>query len=170
MKLILFSLVALVVLGVGGLFVLKSPNGEPWLSFEDFKPDTRAIESLRPNLEGVLEKDWSLGGAESKQSSQSKPVEVYRWQQADGTWVYSDSPPPAGEHETVAFDPNANIIQSSEAELPVASEQKPSGDRKPATLLPRVPSLSGAQGEDINQRLQDLQKTIDQYDQQLQKY
>ena len=42
----------LLLLGVGGLFILEAPNGETWLQGEDFVPD---IGSIKQQLEAGLQ-------------------------------------------------------------------------------------------------------------------
>ena len=55
-----------------------------------------------------------------KQTKSSSPTTLYKWQDAQGQWHYSEQPPASGEVSTVTVNPQANIIQA-----PPVKEKKP---------------------------------------------
>lgn len=113
----------LLVLGFAGLFVLKSPNGTPWLSISDFMPDTRSLESsindLVPNVSSDDERD---------------SVPVYKWRDAQGNWQFSDQPPKGVEAELVTVDTtiNRNLLPAPSRNVETSSTTTNSGG---ATLI-----------------------------------
>ena len=86
----------LLLIGVVGLFVLKSPDGTPWLSLSDFTPDTGSLELTIDDLTPEI-------------TSQTRDeVPMYRWRDARGNWQFSDQPPEGIEAELVTIDTTVN--------------------------------------------------------------
>lgn len=62
-------------------FILKSPDGTPWLSMSDFTPNAPSLvlpDNLLPETTDESERD---------------NVPVYEWRGAQGNWQFSDQPP-----------------------------------------------------------------------------
>jgi hypothetical protein len=68
------------------------PDGQPLLSPEDLIPDFPVEEAKR-----------------------GKKVSLYRWQDADGNWVYSDQPSSSGGDEIVHFDGDINLMKATKS-------------------------------------------------------
>lgn len=82
-------MILLVVLAGVGLFLLKGPNGEPFLTLDDFTPD--------PQITDVL-------------AQKPEPVTIYKWQDEDGAWHFSNEPVDVEGVETMVVDGDINII------------------------------------------------------------
>ena len=73
-------------------FFIRMPDGQPLLSPGDLIPDFPAEEA-----------------------KQGKKVSLYRWQDADGNWVYSDQPSSLGDDEIVHFDGDINLMKATKS-------------------------------------------------------
>ena len=107
MSLIIKLFAFLLVLGLAGLFVLKDPNGQPFLNAKDFIPDTNSISA---SVEQVLPE--KISGSDS--------ATVYRWQDANGNWQFSDKPPAniTAEELIVETHLNSDIAPPAPASRP----------------------------------------------------
>lgn len=165
MKLFIKFLLFMVVLGVAGLFVMKRPDGQPWLNPADFTPDTSAAERFIGHV-----KNW-LGGfgddnAEPEPFGQTK---VYRWQDKDGYWQLSDTPPPGIEADVTYIDPDRNMIQGIRSQPQPEPQNQGASDLPSGVPLPLTISPSKVQKlmddakqvqETLNQRNQDMDAII----------
>lgn len=111
MSLIIKFFAFLLVLGLAGLFVLKDPNGQPFLSWDNFIPEPSSIAS---SIEQVLPEQVAI----SKDTAM-----VYRWQDANGNWQFSDVPPDnvAVEQIIVETHLNSDIAPPAPTSRPVVS-------------------------------------------------
>jgi hypothetical protein len=149
MKLIVTLFSLLLVMGMAGLFVLKKPDGSPWFSLQDFVPSL-SVDSIKSSVSEVLPKQ-TLGGGDSD------AVTVYRWQDAEGAWQYSDKPPEnlSAEMVIVETDLNRDLVpelkpsekklkQSSGPNVRVIKDSRSANDGVPTLLSPdKVQSLIG---------------------------
>ncbi|MGH1487754.1 MAG: DUF4124 domain-containing protein [Cellvibrionaceae bacterium] len=120
MKLIVKFFCFLLVLGFAGLFVLKKPDGTPWLSLDDFIPDI-SVGSVKDALPGGNE------------------VAVYRWKDAEGNWQYSDTPPGNNTAEQVLVNTNLNRDLVPEFKPSKVADTKPKSGK---ALLIKDSSIS----------------------------
>jgi len=138
-------IIALVILACAGLFFIKGPDGEPLITIEELKSDF----SL-PDIPNVTT------ASEEPDEDSSKAVEVYKWQDEEGNWHFSNQPEDAEGAETIELDGLINTIPAYQA--PEEKKAKVAATSQPN--ISAVPSLS--QGlETLNQAKQ-LQSTIDQ--------
>ena len=134
-------MIAVAILACIGPFFIKGPDGEPLMTIEDLKPDF-SLPSVTAKLD-----DRDDGG--------SKPVKVYKWQDEEGNWHFSNQPVDAEGAETIELDGNINIMPAFKA--PERKKTTVAAASQPKTSL--VPSIS--QGlETLNQAKQ-VQATID---------
>ena len=115
----------LMVFGFAGLFVLKKPDGTPWLSLGDFVPDMQSVTD-------------SIGNTVPDSLTGADDVAVYRWKDADGNWQYSDKSPSHITAEQKVINTHLNRDLAPEKIKTVAS--KPKGQGK--ALLIKDSSLS----------------------------
>lgn len=144
-------LLLVLVLAVASPFILKKPDGTPYMDINQFlKPVNSVKESVMPT--------------ESKQ--------LYRWKDEKGNWQYTDHPPsnPGAESFTVKH----NINEMKTIDLPEGYKEKPqekdqrfdptegSGSSLPLTTAPieKVPEMLD-QIENIQQNLDNRQKQLD---------
>jgi|GEM_PF-1377308 len=100
MKQFLYLTICIVLLGFGGLFVLKQPNGSPWLSVNDFYNFQSVNQKIIDFKKGVADQTQSLLNSDLLKSDLLSAISldenaqtIYKWQDQQGTWHYSDSKP-----------------------------------------------------------------------------
>lgn len=113
MKLFIKFLLFVLVLGLAGPFFLRSPNGEPYLDYREFVP---SVSSIKEKANGIINtasgsSSDNLPPNEEIQTSDGK-VQVYRWQDENGVWQYSDRPPTGIDRQTISVNTNENILPS----------------------------------------------------------
>jgi hypothetical protein len=105
MKLFVYLLPIILIIAVAGLFFLKQPNGQAWLSVDDFVSNTQIISekiNLATNkLNAVFEKPISKNDG---------TIKVYRWKDSNGHWSYSDKPKASIESEEILFDQKNSVV------------------------------------------------------------
>jgi hypothetical protein len=102
MKIMIKFFCLLLLIGFVGLFVLKGPDGKSWLNPASFVPDPTLIDLWPDELVSKL-KNVTQASAPSPNS-----VAVYRWKNAEGIWVYSDTAPSEIKAELIDVSTNAN--------------------------------------------------------------
>jgi hypothetical protein len=151
MKLIIKFFSFLLVLGLAGLFVIKKPDGTPWLSLDDFIPNI-SVGSVKDSLPG------------------SSTVDVYRWKDAEGNWQYSDTPPANLQTEQLTINTEGNKdIAPLPPEITVAESKPKSGKAllikdssvSPTTVpVDQIPKLIN-DAENIQKLMNDRQKQLE---------
>ncbi|MBT4519900.1 MAG: hypothetical protein HOC23_07825 [Halieaceae bacterium] len=116
MGLFIKFIVFLLILGLSGLFFLKRPDGNPWLSIDDF--------DLSLPLKDIVATQQLERLKTPTDESEGEGVTVYRWRGEDGSWQFSDvSPGPGiGEKLTVSTNTNRSIAPLAD------TAAKPKGD------------------------------------------
>lgn len=148
MKIFVKFMAFAVIAAVGGLFVIKGPDGQPIMTLNDLKPE---VPSLGPGPDS---------GA---------PTTVYKWKDADGVWQFSSEPLEGID----AGAPVEKIELSGDINTVPAFRGPPSaGAGKPS-----MPSLSGLPGglttispdkiEELTQAAQQIEETAAKRKQQI---
>lgn len=101
-------LLLLLALGLAGIFILKQPNGQPYLPLGNFIPQGNIITS---RVEQVLP-DATMKQTET----------VYRWKETNGTWQFSDKVPKRINAEEIMLRTHSNSDIAPPAPLSVESE------------------------------------------------
>ena len=154
MKIMIKLLVLALVGAIVAPMILKGPDGRPLMSWEDFfsVPD-------------------STVGLSKPISKSSDLTTVYKWQDEEGQWHFSDKPMGKGEHETLKYNPNANIIQSlkkpeEESNAVVTPKLKTpeisSGPSLTTVPLTEVPELMD-QAKQYQQLIDQRNQTLEQF-------
>lgn len=126
MKLYVKFLLFILVLGVAGLFFIKKPDGQPWLSLDDFMPDVPSLMAQASNM---------LDGAERKldKATSSDPnagkTKVYKWRDSSGNWHLSDKPISAagGRDKVMHVDPDTNLVGGVRESAPEVEQSRSDG-------------------------------------------
>lgn len=117
----------LLLLVAAGLIPFFYPWEKPLLSWRKLQQSVPSLhmEVSLPSLSG--------GGAQ-------KPVEVYRWRNADGSWAFGDNPPQGVAYETLSLDPDSNLLpalplerEGAQHTVPTPQQQADKED-SPATV------------------------------------
>ena len=120
MKLFVKVLCFGLVLALAGPFLLRGPDGQPLYTPADA---WRSLTAQMPSLDvpDVLP---------------AKPVQVYRWRDANGQWHFEGEPPPDGTRYTVLeIDPKTNAVGTAAAPAADAADGQ-SPDEGTARLGP----------------------------------
>lgn len=138
-RVLLKFMMLLLVAAFVGLFFVKGPGGEPVLSVDDFTPELPDVESEAPG----------------------QPEKVYRWQDENGVWQFSNQPQDAviadALGETVEYDGNINTIPAIQAPPASASSSK-----SPTSQLSIPTTVSGEQAQQMMDTVNNLQQTVDE--------
>lgn len=128
MKIFVKLMMLLLVLALAGPFLLKGPDGRPFMSIKDLGLPSFDLSWLKPSSNTPLPAptpgeapmiQWSDGSRQQQtiKGSTEKPIAAranvyYRWQDQNGVWQITATPQPNVENIIVSVDPNANVIQS----------------------------------------------------------
>ncbi len=164
-------MIFILVLGLAGPFIMKGPDGRPLMTWQDLMPD---FSSMKRKASGVLsDVNETVGGLSGSSSESENPgdfgkTRVYRWQDANGNWQYSDTPPPSQSAETLLINPDVNIVQSTELPKDPEPEEKETdakgsgiGVPLPMTVSPGEARQLIEDAKGINDLMQKRQETLD---------
>lgn len=162
----------ILVIGLAGLFVLKKPDGQAWLSVDDFTPDLNKITSKantffsRPNT--------STQEASTEAVTIKKSNGIYRWKDANNRWQYSDTPPKHQQVEAIHVSGELNGDLVEEYKPPKSDNASVLGASNstqevtniiPPTLSPEKVSKLIEDANNIQQLIDDRAAKIEQYTQ-----
>lgn len=164
MRLFLTLLVLVLVVAVAAPYVLKRPDGQPWMDASELSADIQVNGSYdKAKLE--LYRWWHGVRKDVFGKSESGKTRAYRWQDSEGNWHLSDTPNTAGASEELWVDPNANLMQSIPVEE-VSSDSK-STTQGDAKSVPLPMTVSPGQAQKLMQDAQQIQDLVDKRYQQL---
>jgi len=78
---------AVLLISLGGLFVMKRPDGQTWLSINDFTQTKFEVKQLSNEAITTIKSVFN-----EKSEATNKDIAVYRWQDEKGNWHFSDKP------------------------------------------------------------------------------
>ncbi|MFT6387778.1 MAG: hypothetical protein ACJAUP_001150 [Cellvibrionaceae bacterium] len=154
----------LLVLGLAGLFVLKKPDGTPWLSVDDLIPDTSLIKR---SVSDAMS-DQFVGGSDG--NFLDEKVSVYKWKDADGNWQFSDTPPENVIAQQILVGTNVNRDLAPLPASPLAPREQPEnrktipikdGGFSPTTIAPNKVSKLVGDAKGVQKLVDDRQKKLD---------
>lgn len=147
-------MVLLLIVAFAGLFFIEGPNGKPMLSLSDLKPEVPNVPKLPESLTGSV-----------VDSSEGTTSEVYKWQDADGQWHYSNKPKDKGNGEVMIVDGDINIIPAVDPAVIAKLNRKAAAPKQAQTKSFKVPegmtSVSGDKVEAMMDTVNGLQDTVD---------
>lgn len=148
MKLMIKLMVLALIGAVVAPMLIKGPDGRPLMSWQDF---------------------FSSQSETPKVSSPTGLTTVYKWQDAEGNWHFSDRPV-VENSETLTYNPNANIIQSlvkkEEPEQVTVTPFEP----KMKQQGPSLTTLPMDQVPELMDQAKQYQSLIDQRNEALQQF
>lgn len=111
MKFFVYLISFILILALMGLFVIKRPGGQAWLTFDDVIPKKLMIDK---EIEFIADKFLAsfenFTTKEDSQVEQGSEVKIYRWKDTNGNWSYSDKPRSSADSEEVFLDPNDVVV------------------------------------------------------------
>ena len=166
MKLFIKTMMVVVILAVGGLFILKQPDGTPWLKVDDFTSSTSPLEKVTEQIKS----SWSEVEKSTSELVQVKSAPeksaVYRWKGSDGKWHMSDIPPADDTPvEIVYIEPNGNVIDLSSNTSQTTSDNKASHS---ASTIPLPMTTSPQQAKKLIEDAKNIQSLLDKRAEKLQ--
>ncbi len=154
--LLLFSLsIALL-----GLFVLKKPNGQPWLSVDNLNSNSVLIEQELSAITSQIKAIYKGFTAEN-----TSEVKVYRWKDAEGTWHYSDKSSAAKKSEEIIL--NSEDILVLPAYKPSKNPTKPSLIKGNEDITSHPSTTSPNKVTELFKDASNVQKLMDERQQKL---
>ncbi|WP_213611340.1 DUF4124 domain-containing protein [Pseudoalteromonas sp.] len=158
MKYFTYLAISVMVIALISLFYLKKPNGEPWLTGTLIKNESASIkdkmvalssdtfEQLTLELKKVGDKITSSPLASDSQSK------IYKWQDEQGQWHFSDVPNKNGKSIEVHLDPtDINVVVAEDTAILSGSAKSAA---KP--FPQRAPEIYNS--ESINKLFEDAEK------------
>jgi len=146
-------MVVVLLVGLVGPFLLKRPDGKPWMDASELAPDIQVEGAFAQfKLRAYRHFNYMRRGVGDENAGKTK---VYRWQAADGSWRFSDQPNPAIKAEVVWLDPDANLI--------AAPKPRPAPEPKTpaAGELPLPPTVSPARVQQLIKDAKAVQGLVD---------
>ncbi|MEX2327940.1 MAG: DUF4124 domain-containing protein [Pseudomonadales bacterium] len=131
-------LVLFVILAGIGLFFLKGPNDEPFLTASDFMPTTDKVEIGQQHPETVT---------------------IYKWQDEDGVWHFSNEPVEVDGVETMEVDGDINLIPAVTASTLKSKRRLES--KAYSTIPDGLTSVAPEKIAEMMETANNLQETID---------
>lgn len=163
MKPFVSLLFVVLLVAVGGLFFVPGPGGQPVLTVHGF---VRQAAGLVDAIDAATRRLLASLGDGPRGDGGREEVVVYRWQDASGTWHYTDEPPRAGAFERVLVDAQRNVQEGMGRALRTAP-QSPSG-AAPGNALPGNGAaaaplpIPGGRVRELIDEAQGVQETLDQ--------
>ncbi len=155
LRLIIKMLVVVVIVSLALLYYLPLMNGKP--PFHGVSQIlSKTSNSLRDSSQTVSHKITNAISElpDSTPPTASKPVTIYRWQDAQGQWHFSNTPPASDQpYQAQLIDPATNVVQS----VPLA-QAKPV-DKSEQQAQPGEPGSNPYSAQSI-QNLMDKSKAI----------
>lgn len=158
MKYFTYLATSVMVIALISLFYLKKPNGQPWLTSSLIKNESFSIkdkvvalssntfEQLTLELKKVGDKITSSPLASDSQSK------IYKWQDEQGQWHFSDVPNKNGKSIEVHLDPaDINVVVAEDTAILSGSAKSAA---KP--FPQRAPEIYNS--ESINKLFEDAEK------------
>ncbi len=158
MKYFTYLAMSVMIIAVTLLFFIKKPNGQPWLSTSVIYSESTEIKDEMVALSsGALDSiTLAITTASEKITGATfeleNPKPIYKWQDGQGQWHFSDVPNKNGKSEVVKLNPaDINVVVAEDTAIL-------SGSAKSAALpFPqRAPEVYNS--ESINKLFEDAEK------------
>ncbi len=126
-KLAFKLLILVAILACIAPFLLKGPDGQPFLSTKDLKwpelskPKLPDVQKIVDKAKDILPEKGSFDTLGNLISGKKK-VKIYKWKNKEGAWVFSDQPNPNGTYETMHINPAKDLIHLDVPQDPLEGE------------------------------------------------
>lgn len=163
MKLYVKFLLFILVLGMAGPFILKGPDGKPWMELADITPD---FNRLSADMQSAINKAGRMFDKTTSSDPNAGTTKVYKWRDSSGNWHLSDQPIPeaAGRDKLMHVDPDTNLIEGSE---PIAVEVEQSRADGVSNAVPLPMTVSPGQATKLLDDAKAVQGLMDDRAKQL---
>lgn len=99
------------------LFFISGPEGRPLLTLDRLP----APHVSAPDISNTEDSMTEHGDEEGE--APAKPVEVFKWQDENGVWHFSDTQEQEQTAQTVTVDPNASVVHLEALKNPKSEER-----------------------------------------------
>lgn len=122
MKYFAYLAIMVLLISVAGLFYLQRPDGQTWLTSDEITRQSSGIKEQMVSLSSdtlaravkvVSETSQNFLKSMTSDDSQAAIV-IYKWQDKQGQWHYSDRPNPDGKSQQMILDPNDITVVAAE--------------------------------------------------------
>jgi len=139
------AMIFILLAAFAGLFFVAGPNGEPILALDDLKPDSPRLESSSGTSAGT-----SAG-----------TTKVYKWQDENGVWQFSNQPVDEGQGEVLELDGNINTMPATDTSI-LNSKRASSGPRSSVMSIPAgLTTVPGDKVQEMMNTVNNLQQSVD---------
>lgn len=170
MRLFVKLMVIVLIAALAGPFFIKGPDGRPLMTTDDV---TASIASSKASLARQWQR-LTTGAARAAGNDNAGKTRVYRWQDADGQWHYSDEPGPDGQSEMMYVDPDVNRLAPPPPAPPApspASDRTTDNSDRPDIPIPLILNPGAVKGvidetqaarDQVNERNAEIKRRIDE--------
>ena len=169
MKAVSYFMIMVMLIAVAALFVLKRPDGGTWLSAAGITSTAQQqVSELQESGKAALQRAKAYGDtlitSESHQQDASKSVKVYRWQDENGQWHYSDSP--SEQASVYELDSSKiTVIAAEDTSIlapPAKTEKKPATTALATALNPQAVQQVMQDAKHVQQLMDERKKRLDE--------
>lgn len=115
MKYFTYLAVSVMIIAVISLFYLKKPNGETWLSTSVVINESQQIKDKIISFTSNMFEQAVSSVSNTPSTTRSK---IFKWQDQQGQWHFSDTPHPNGKSVEVKLDPkDINVVVAQDTAI-----------------------------------------------------
>tara|TARA_R110000822_G_scaffold8688_6_gene34085 strand:+ start:639 stop:1142 length:504 start_codon:yes stop_codon:yes gene_type:complete len=115
MKYFTYLAVSVMIIAVISLFYLKKPNGETWLSTSVVINESQQIKDKIISFTSNTFEQAVSSVSNTPSTTRSK---IFKWQDQQGQWHFSDTPHPNGKSVEVKLDPkDINVVVAQDTAI-----------------------------------------------------
>ncbi|MBE0366544.1 MULTISPECIES: DUF4124 domain-containing protein [Pseudoalteromonas] len=170
MKSVSYMMIMVMLIGLGSLFVLKRPDGKPWINAEELVQKAQGsaqavFQYSEHTLNKAVGKAKELADIDPEKEVRSDPV-IYKWRDENGNWIYSDKPNPKGDSLHHTLDPSRVTIMAAEdtAILDKLASEKSANESQhgvPSALNPAAVNKLMKDAKNVQKLMDDRTKQLD---------
>jgi hypothetical protein len=132
------AMVLVLIAAFAGLFFVNGPNGEPFMTLEDLEPSAPELKTTKA------------------------PTKVYKWQDENGVWQFSNQPRGEAQGELVELNDNINTLPAVDTWIlktdAMASSESGGGG---FDIPPGLTTVSSDKVQEMMDTVNNLQQTVD---------
>jgi len=131
MKYFTYLAVSVMIIAVISLFYLKKPNGETWLSTSVVINESQQIKDKIISFTSNTFEQAVSSVSNTPSTTRSK---IFKWQDQQGQWHFSDTPHPNGKSVEVKLDPkDINVVVAQDTAILSGSSKSSAVNNTSAT-------------------------------------
>jgi hypothetical protein len=146
----------LLLLILAGILPFIFPWQKPLLSWRSLSlPD---LSDIKAKLAELPETPSILSEPSADKSDEPRNVTIYRWQDEQGGWHFSNEVPPQGtNYEQMSVDPDTNLLPGQQA-----SPEQPAQDKESRQTANKGSSYTADELMQLKQKAEEAKKALEQ--------